>query len=105
MLPGEHVGVKIIDGDGMPGLKGPTDETERRMGEWLDWICQQEIRRRGVLPDLAERARLREKLRPTAKRIASGDRRAFTDLVRLYGKVRQAPPDRSARGAVRQRQT
>ena len=67
-------------------------DPDRRLTEWLDWICTQEIHRRGVLPDLAERARLRERLRPTAQRIASGDRAAFRDLLRLYGKLRQVPP-------------
>jgi hypothetical protein len=67
---------------------------EDRVVEWLDWIFKQESSRRGALPDIHERRRIREKLMPMATRLASGNERAFNDILRLYGRLRQGSPRR-----------
>jgi hypothetical protein len=82
---------------------GMLEDSALRVEEWLDWLCRQAISRRGVLPTSAERAAFREQLRPMAVRLADHVSGALTDAVRLYGRQRQAAPERALAHAKQKR--
>jgi hypothetical protein len=80
-------------------LKGPDDTldtsdgvTMQRLNEWTAFLYQQHLRRMGGLPRIDEQERIKRGVRALAVRVIKDEPAAWSEVLRLYGRLRQGPP-------------